>query len=291
MIDKTSLKNFLKKLGIEPRRFTTIINRLSIQKALEEQGRNGLVKQLAEIVPDITGQYSRKWEWNEFWEIKVRGLHAFQCSLMVKALETFSPGRITVVDIGDSSGAHMLYLKGIAKNGYEVNSLSVNLDSVAVEKIKARGLQAMLCRAEDLDPKDLKVDLFTSFEMVEHLHDPVRFFRRLAKKSNCERILITVPYVRSSRIGLHYIRNQFRSPISAEGVHILELSPEDWTLLLLHAGWRLTYQQIYYQYPRKWPILNRILGWYWRNLDFEGFWGAILEKDTYWSDFYQDWED
>ena len=80
----------------------------------------------------------------------------------------------------------MLYLREIAKNGYEVNSLSANLDSQAVEKIKARGLQAMLCRAEDLDPMDLKVDLFTSFEMVEHLHDPVRFFRRLAKKIECE---------------------------------------------------------------------------------------------------------
>jgi 2-polyprenyl-3-methyl-5-hydroxy-6-metoxy-1,4-benzoquinol methylase len=116
-----------------------------------------------------------------------------------------------------------------------------------------------------------KVDLFTSFEMVEHLHDPIRFFHRLAKKPKCDKMLVTVPYVKSSRAGLHHIREGSRAPAVAEGTHILELSPEDWTLLMLHAGWRVIYQKIYYQYPRRWPILSQIWGYYWRNLDFEGF--------------------
>ena len=64
-------------------------------------------------------------------------------------------------------------------------------------------------------------------------------------------MLVTVPYVKSSRVGLHHIRNRSRAPVGAEGTHILELSPEDWTLLMLHAGWRVIYQKIYYQYPRK----------------------------------------
>jgi hypothetical protein len=292
VFDKTSLKNGLRKLGVEPSSLAQKIGSFSIRKAIEEQGFQGLLKQLAGIVPDITDQYSRKWEWNEYWELKVRGLHAFQCSLMMKALETLPrSGRVTLVDIGDSAGTHMLYLRELAKNSVEVDSVSANIDSQAVEKIKARGLQAVLCRAEDLDLMGLKVDLFTSFEMVEHLHNPAIFFRRLAKKTQCNRMLITVPYVKKSRVGLHFLRAGYPEKIYAEDEHIFELNPEDWTLLLLHSGWKVIHSQIYRQYPRQWPILQSLWAAYWRARDYEGFWGAILEKDTHLSDLYQDWQD
>jgi 2-polyprenyl-3-methyl-5-hydroxy-6-metoxy-1,4-benzoquinol methylase len=292
VIDKTSLKNGLRKLGVEPGGLAQEIDRFLIRKAIEEQGLDELVKQLEGIVPDIAGQYSRKWEWNEYWDLKVRGLHAFQCSLMIKALETLPrSGRITLVDIGDSAGTHMLYLRELAKNRVEVDSVSVNVDAKAVERIRARGLQAMLCRAEDLDLMGLKVDLFTSFEMVEHLHNPAIFFRRLAKKTHCNRMLITVPYVKKSRVGLHFLRANYPEKIYAEDEHIFELNPADWTLLLLHSGWKVIDSQIYRQYPRRWPILQRLWAAYWRARDYEGFWGAILEKDTHLSDLYQDWQD
>ena len=74
-----------------------------------------------------------------------------------------------------------------------MDTLSVNLDPRAVEKIKARVLERFLCRAEDLDLPGVDIDLFTSFEMVEHLHNPAIFFHRLAKKSSCRKILITRP--------------------------------------------------------------------------------------------------
>jgi hypothetical protein len=291
MIDKASLKNVLKKFGVEPSRFAEKIDMFLIQRAIKEQNFYPLIEQLGEIVPDITDQYSRKWKWNEYWVRKVRGLHAFQCSLMIKALEGFSPKRINVVDIGDSAGTHMLYLREIAKNRFDVKSISVNLDPQAVEKIKARGLQAVLCRAEDLNPMGLKVDLFTSFEMVEHLHNPAIFFRRLAKKTDCKRMLITVPYLKNSRVGLHFLRSRFPEKIYAEDEHIFELSPEDWTLLLLHSGWKVVDSQIYWQYPRKWPIFKSLFASYWRARDYEGFWGAILDKDIQLSDLYQDWQE
>ncbi|MEK7846841.1 MAG: methyltransferase domain-containing protein, partial [Nitrospinota bacterium] len=194
-------------------------------------------------------------------------------------------------DIGDSAGTHMLYLKELTKGKFEIDTISVNLDPRAIKKIEARGLKAVLCRAEELDLGEKKVDLFTSFEMVEHLHNPAIFFRRIAKKSPCNRMVITVPYLKDSRVGLHHIRNKNGKIIFAEDEHIFELSPEDWVLLLLHSGWRVVHSEIYYQYPRRMPIMSQVFSWYWRNTDYEGFWGAILEKDTTLSDYYQDWED
>lgn len=253
---------------------------------------NGLVQRLRQIAPDISHQELTAMDgYNDYWELKRRSLQGFQCSLMLEALERFSAKELTVVDIGDSAGTHMLYLKELSRDKLDLDTIGVNLDSNAIEKIQARGQKAILCRAEELDLGDKSVDLFTSFQMVEHLHNPAIFFRRLAKKSTCNTMVITVPYLQNSRMGLHNIRNKTMRSIIAEEEHVFELSPEDWTLLLLHSGWRVDTSRIYYQYPKGWPIITSILSWFWRKTDYEGFWGAILIKDTIYSDLYQDWED
>jgi hypothetical protein len=167
----------------------------------------------------------------------------------------------------------------------------VNLDPAAVEKIKARGLDAVLCRAEELPLLGITGDLFVSFEMLEHLHNPALFLRRLAKQTECRLLVVTVPFRRNSRVGLHTIRNDIREAVTAEGEHIFELNPSDWKLLMLHSGWRIVQEETYYQYPTAWPVANTLLSWYWRTKDFEGFWGAILQKDVSVCDRYLDWED
>lgn len=266
----------------------------SLTKAQKQQALSDLVCTLRQIVPDISQQYSRiNPEFSAYWELKSRTQQAFQCFLMLKALEELSAEKLIVADIGDSAGTHMLYLRELAKDKFDIETVSVNLDPRAVEKIQARGLKAILKRAEDMEPEDIEggqIDLFTSFEMVEHLHNPAIFFRRIAKKSPCRKMLITVPYLKNSRVGLYKIRNRSKEIIYAEDEHILELSPEDWTLLLLHSGWKITYSKIYYQYPRRQPIVSNFLRWFWKASDFEGFWGVILERDTVYSDCYQDWE-
>ena len=278
-------------LGLNPRTFSEKLSKQSLRLASLENGYGSLVKKLREIVPDISNQEeSGKDIFNNYWELKRRALQSFQCSMMLKALEHLPPMGLTVVDVGDSAGTHMLYLRELIRGKFDVDTISVNLDPRAIEKIRARGLKAILCRAEDLDLREKKVDLFTSFQMVEHLHNPAIFFHRVAKKSLCNKMVITVPYLKESRVGLHHIRNKTGKIIFAEDEHIFELSPEDWTLLLLHSGWRVTYSEIYYQYPRKLPIISQMLSWFWRHADFEGFWGAILEKDTTLSNLYQDWD-
>lgn len=290
------IKNFLiwilKTLGFSPKDFFESFSKLSLKLALFENRYGKLVKKLREIVPDISNQESsEKDTFNDYWELKRRILQAFQCTMMLKSLEPGPPVNLTVVDIGDSAGTHMLYLKELTKNKFDIDTISVNLDPRAIEKINARGLKAILCRAEDLDLGDKNIDLFTSFQMVEHLHNPAIFFYRLAKKSSCNKIIITVPYQKNSRVGLHHLRNKTNKIIYAEDEHIFELSPEDWSLLILHSGWRVIYSKIYYQYPRMLPIVSPLLSWYWRKTDFEGFWGAILEKNTTLVDHYQDWDD
>ena len=296
---KKILKKLFKWMRIDYwdyyRRFILNINTKSLISALNEQGYKKLIVDLRKIVPDISDQYSfLKNTLNEHYhELKIRGMHAFQCKLMLGVLDNYhknTSNKINVVDIGDSSGTHMLYLKDFMKDRLDIDSYSVNLDPGAIKKIENKGLKALLCRAEDLDLGEQKIDLFVSFEMVEHLHNPSIFFRRLAKKSNGDKIVITVPYRKKSRVGLSYLRSEIKKEVHAENVHIFELSPEDWTKLMLHSGWRVVSNEIYYQYPRKLPLLRKIFARYWERTDYEGFWGAILEKDLTYSELYQDWE-
>lgn len=290
---KVMVKKLFKIIGIDYCRFILNINKKMLLAALGEQGYKNLIVDLRKIVPDISNQESStKDTYSDYYELNRRGMHAFQCKLMFRVLDNYhknGSNKIKVVDIGDSAGTHMLYLKNFMKDRLIIDSLSVNLDPRAIKKIRDRGGKALLCRAEELDLGKQKVDLFVSFEMVEHLHDPSIFFRRLAKKSNGDKIVITVPYRRKSRVGLHHLGNEYKKKVYAEDVHIFELCPEDWTKLMLHSGWRVVYKEIYYQYPRKWFLLSRIFARYWEKTDYEGFWGAILEKDLTYTELYQDW--
>lgn len=289
---KECFKKLFIFLGIEPSIIKEKIGRFSIYLALFENRLGDLVKKLRLIVPDISGQEeSGRESFNSYWELKRRALQAFQCLLMIKAAKDLSKKNLTVVDIGDSAGTHMLYLKALLGKEFNIETISVNLDPRAIEKIKNRGLKAICTRAEELTKVINKtIDLSVSFQMVEHLYNPCLFFRRLAKEGNCSRMLITVPYQRKSRVGFYNVRNNLQKIIFAEDEHIFELNPQDWSLLMLHSGWKVVSSEIYFQYPRRLPFISQCLALFWRKTDFEGFWGALLEKDTTVSDLYRNWE-
>ena len=291
---RTALKKTLSAIGVDPGQVYRRLSIWSLIKAAKEQELLTTLEQLRLVVPDISNQESREAPgFNDYSEIKRRLLHAYQVRIMARLLDALSKNHVRVVDIGDSAGTHCLYFKQIFKDTHEVSTLSVNLDPRAIEKIKARGLPALLKRAEELSPKDLggEVDVFTSFEMVEHLHNPTLFLRKLTNSSTGRQLFITVPFLRKSRVGMNHIRNDVAKDVFAEDVHVFELSPSDWTLLFLHAGWKVVDQGICYQYPRRLSIVSWGLKAYWTMFDFEGFWGAVLERDESWSKLYQDWED
>ncbi len=147
----------------------------SLRRAASEQGLAPLVERLRAIEPDLSGQYTLPVEMDLYLETKIRAQHAFQCDLMLRALERLPPGKLTVVDFGDSSGRHLHYLRELAGVRFDLETGGVNLDPIAVEKIRARGHRAVECRAETLDLEGQRIDLFLSFEMLEHLHDPAGF--------------------------------------------------------------------------------------------------------------------
>lgn len=261
----------------------------SLRAAAREERLTPLIESLERIVPDITHQYSTFAVESEYERAKVRAMHALQIDLAGRAIARAAQASqpVTVVDIGDSAGTHIAYLQTLYGSEIALECLSINLDPQAVDRIRQRGLKAVRARAEALTESGVTADVFLLFETLEHLANPIGFLHDLAR-TRCRALVLTVPYVAASRIGLHHIRAQHRAPIGPETVHLFELSPADWKLLFRHAGWDIVDERIYRQYPRRGPL--RLLKPYWRWRDFEGFWGAVLTPDDTWSSVYQGWQ-
>lgn len=266
---------------------------LSLIKSNKRRKEFELKKRLISMNLDLTNQYSTMKIDMEtpYFSNQIFGMHAFQTSLAMKAIDLLGKRDIVnVVDIGDSSGHHMLYLKEILKEEkYKLNTLSVNLDPIAIEKIKSKKLDAVLCRAEELHlhQDGMEADIFLSYEMLEHLINPIGFLHEMAEKSKCEYFAITIPYLAKSRVGMQQIRHSVKGDLTAERLHIFELSPEDWKYIFRFSGWKIEFEDVYKQYPTTFPFnLTKKL---WRKYDFEGFYGVILSKDNIISDRYKDW--
>lgn len=257
----------------------------SVEAAIKEQGLKDMLILLERIVPDLTNQYSAAKIDTPYLTRKARGLHAFQVTLAGRIIEKYK--RLTVVDIGDSAGTHLQYITKMQPKGREIKCLSVNSDERAVERIKEKGLDAVCAKAEDLAQYNINADIFMCFEMLEHLMNPCFFLHELSSKTNAEYLVVTVPFLRKSRIGLHHLRAGRKEDVCAENTHLFELSPEDWKLIIRHSGWDIVMEDYYFQYPRRsFLSITRPL---WRRYDFEGFYGLILRRDSAWSSLYKDW--
>ncbi len=278
------LKSFIPK-SIKPflRKTLQSILKTSIEKASKEQDLKDLANKLRKIVPDITDQYSTFKIDTPYRDVKARNQHAFQISLVNEIIEEFK--KPTIVDIGDSAGTHLQYIMGL--HPQKMQCLSVNLDTQAVEKIKQKGLEAVNARAEDLHSYNINTDIFLCFEMLEHLMNPCHFLHEVSTNTNAKYLVITVPYLENSRVGLHHIRRGGLRDVYAENTHIFELSPNDWKLLARHSGWNIAKERIYRQYPKR--GLFWITKALWKRFDFKGFYGMILIKDDTWSSKYMDW--
>ncbi len=257
----------------------------SLNAAAREQDLQALKKRLEEAVPDISNQYTCFKIDSEYLEAKVRNMHAFQISLIEPVINEFKES--TIVDIGDSSGTHHKYLTSLYSNNGNIKCLSVNLDKEAVNRIKSKGFEAIHARAEDLPKFNIKADIITCFETLEHLLDPCHFLHNLSMNEDIKYLVITVPFVRKTGLGLHPIRRNLKEDFGAEKTHVFELCPEDFKLLCLFSGWRVDYEKIYFQYPKS--HLLRFTKPIWKKFDFEGFYGVRLVRENKWSKKYLDW--
>lgn len=264
----------------------------SIYSSCRESGREQLLEELKGIVPDVSEQYTTFSVDNSFLEAMVRGLHAFQMSLVQKTCKSIDKDKMSIVDIGDSSGTHLRYLESRTICGSKtISALSVNLDPVAVAKIRDKGLDAIECRAENLTehPEFAGefVDLFLSFETLEHLFDPISFMRSIAQSKGDPYFVVTVPYLKKSRVALHQIRRKEEKEMYAENTHIFELCPEDWKLLFNLSGWEVVEDDIYRMFPRKNPLVAS--SFIWKKLAFDGYYGCVLKKNDLYSSQYKSW--
>lgn len=258
---------------------------ISLRKAAKEQKLLGLADTLEQIVPDITNQYSTFKLDNPYIKAQTRYLHAFQVSLLNGIMENFE--KLVIVDIGDSAGTHLQYIIALYAKDKDIRCLSVNLDMEAVEKIKKKGLEAVHARAENLHQYNVNPDIFLCFETLEHLMNPCNFLHELSSKTTAKYLIITVPYVKKSRVGLLHIRQNNIRNVHAENTHIFEFNPEDWKLIAKHSGWDVVKEKIYLQYP-KMSFFN-LTKYLWKKFDFEGFYGLVLKRDERWSSRYLDW--
>ena len=245
----------------------------SLKKTAKEQGLNTLVNRLEALVPDVTYQYSTVKIDTHYLKTKVRNLHAFQISLVNEVINEFE--NPVIVDIGDSAGTHLQYLMGLYSN---IKCSSVNLDKEAVERIRGKGINAIHARAEDLDQYNIDVNIFLCFQVLEHMMNPCMFLHNLSEKTNAKFLVVTVPYVRKSRVALNYIRRNMNEIVKAENTHIFELSPEDWKLIVRHSGWDIVKERVYLQYPKR--SFYRLTKYLRRRFDFDGFYALILKRDN-----------
>jgi hypothetical protein len=289
------MKGYVRQGYLELKKIIFKILQYSLDSACKEQNLLEMRSKLAQIVPDLIDQYTSVKVGGDYLINKVRSLHSFQISLAQDAISLLDGEKrqnLTIVDIGDSSGTHLQYLKSLL-GGINIRTLSVNLDPVAVKKIREKGFEVIESRAELLHEHpefNGNVNIYLSFEMIEHLFDPVSFLHAMSTKSVCDYFVVTIPYLQRSRVGLHHIRRpDDEKPFNAETTHIFELSPDDWNLLFRFSGWKIIKSARFTQYPKKNPIT--LLRYVWRWFDFDGFYGVILQKDDSISKQYQDWHD
>lgn len=276
--------------------FRVVRKRLLTKSLLEscwQRGEYNLKNKMTLVVSDLTHQYTtRQKDMSDRFSVeKTRCQHAFQIHLALKAIKIMEKSRkesIIIVDIGDSAGTHVSYLSHPSiYDARRLRTLSVNLDPTALQRIRSRGFQAILCRAEDLEKHSITSDVFVCFQMLEHLFDPIGFLHSISTRGSCKYFVITVPYVRKSRVGLQYIKKSKEGDFYSENTHVFELCPEDWNLIFLFSGWRILFSDQYTQYPKR--GLFNLMKFEWRRFDFDGFYGVILEKDDSFSKRYLDW--
>jgi len=255
----------------------------SILWALKKQKLTLRFNQLKEL-DLVSDQYTTASIDTEYLKTKVLGLHAFQVSLFLEFMQSQTGKEWKIIDLGDSSGNHILYMKELFKE-YDFKSISINLDEEAIRKIKGKGLNYATTSIEDYlnvigRPKELR-EVALLLQTLEHLENPISVLKGV-KEQKVDGFIITVPFVKRSRIGMHHLRNNFRSNLlkepNIENTHIFELSPDDWNVLFKYCGWEVEYQKVYYQFPVNLPIISLLLRWYWQLFDFEGFYGCILKK-------------
>ncbi len=184
------------------------------------------------------------------------------------------------LDVGDSDGAtRLLFLENMLPI-QDFKTFGVNLKPDAVALIRSKGLEAECMDAMDLHKKGILFDIVSVFETLEHMPNPIGFLEEISQVVG-RRLVISVPLIRASRIGLRYLDERWDPKLKPDysNNHFFEFSPHDWCRLFNHAGWTIELEWKVRQFPRRGP-LKWMMSYAWRKISFEGFWFVSLKKDN-----------
>ncbi len=265
-----------------------IIDPISISAVREIANSEAELKEIWEysfkIFPDFSQHYTVPVDSKEV-EQRIRLLMAAETMFVKKAIDEIK-GKCSYADVGDSDGAIRLLLNKYYTTE-ELSYVGINLQNSAVKKIRSKGLNAICADALSLANQGIHYDVVSVFETLEHLQDPIGFLNNIRKVTN-SRLIVSVPFIRQSRISLAYLFNK-RWPVdkipTIENTHIFELSPSDWRKLFLHTGWKVDREWKLMMFPYH-RLSRLILQPFWKFISFEGFWFASLRKDDEYSSKY-----
>jgi hypothetical protein len=259
-----------------------IIDPISISAIREIVNSNAELKRIWEysfrLFPDFKEHYTFLVDSKEV-EQRIRLLVVAETFFIKKEIDNIIciKDRCSYADVGDSDGSVRLLLKNFY--GEKLDSVGINLQESAVYKMKARGLEAICADALSLGDQGINYNIVSAFETLEHLPDPIGFLNSIRKITD-KQLIISVPLVRHSRIGLAYVSNKWskdKKP-TIENTHIFELSPLDWKKIFLHTGWKVDREWKLMMFPSN-KLSRLILQPFWRYVSFEGFCFVSLSKD------------
>ncbi len=82
-------------------------------------------------------------------------------------------------EIGDVGAGFGLFLEELGKVWNEAKLYAIEPSDDMARICESKGLTVIESMVEDVDPKNKLFDLLTSFELVEHLYDPMAFFLKI----------------------------------------------------------------------------------------------------------------
>lgn len=87
------------------------------------------------------------------------------------------PGPKRILDVGCGDGRFLEVLRDFGSSEWELRG--IDIDEQAVERAKARGIQAEFARLEDFDPGDERFDMVVQFQVIEHVSAPDEMARKV----------------------------------------------------------------------------------------------------------------
>ena len=89
-----------------------------------------------------------------------------------------APGQTTMADVGAGYG---IFLDEAAKLHAFRDVVGIEPNPALASVCRGRGFTVIEKSVEDMSPGELRADLITAFEVLEHVHDPLRFLSALKR--------------------------------------------------------------------------------------------------------------